>query len=261
MWTRREAVAVAISVLTTAWTTKAHAQLTSAVATLCPTGKLRAALIASNPVLVTRRPGGTIGGVSVDVARALAAHLGVPIELKAYDTPARYNESLATDEWDIGIAARDPARADHLAFSVTSVLSPGVVIGERCAHGVDRNPGYEAREKEPGETNPDRKCARERLPRYDVPVTNREAGDEGEIDRVADRPALHKADQQTQGDLNRQNCRQHRPRKMNGVAEGHEKAPPHALWRPPVHAYSYVSVRFRYSRPSPNSKVAQKLLP
>src|ERR1700730_5821495 len=151
------------------------------------------------------------------------------------------------------------SECSHL--NTRAVLSPGVVIGERCAHGVDRNPGYEAREKEPGETNPDRKCARERLPRYDVPVTNREAGDEGEIDRVADRPALHKADQQTQGDLNRQNCRQHRPRKMNGVAEGHEKAPPHALWRPPVHAYSYVSVRFRYSRPSPNSKVAQKLLP
>src|SRR5882724_298207 len=119
MWTRREAVVVVISALATAWTTKAHAQLTSAVATLCPTGKLRAALIASNPVLVTRRPDGTIGGVSVEVAKALAAHLGVPIELEAYDTPARYNESLATDEWDIGIAARDPARADHLAFSVT----------------------------------------------------------------------------------------------------------------------------------------------
>src|ERR1700738_4062639 len=81
--------------------------------------------------------------------------------------------------------------------------------------------------------------ARATLPRYDIAVTNREAGDEGEIDRVADRPALHKADQQTQGNLNRQNCRQHRPRKMNGVAEGHEKAPPHALWCPTVHAYSY----------------------
>src|ERR1700730_17291145 len=78
--------------------------------------------------------------------------------------------------------------------------------------------------------------ARDRLPRYDIAITNREAGDEGEIDRVADRPALHKANQQTQGNLNRQNCRQHRPRKMNGVAEGHEKAPPHALWCPTVHA-------------------------
>jgi len=82
-------------------------------------GKLRAALIASNPVLVTRRPDGTLGGVSVAVARALATHLGVPVELKPYDNPARYNESLATDDWDIGLAARDPSRAEHLAFSVT----------------------------------------------------------------------------------------------------------------------------------------------
>jgi polar amino acid transport system substrate-binding protein len=86
---------------------------------LCPTGNLRAALIVSNPVLVTRRPDGTLGGVSVAVARALAAQLDAPVELKPYDNPALYNESLAADDWDIGLAARDPARADHLAFSET----------------------------------------------------------------------------------------------------------------------------------------------
>jgi polar amino acid transport system substrate-binding protein len=68
---------------------------------------------------VTRRPDGTLTGVSIAIARALAAHLGVPIELKPYDNPARYNESLATDEWDIGLAARDPSRAEYLEFSVT----------------------------------------------------------------------------------------------------------------------------------------------
>lgn len=120
MWTRRETVAVAITALATAWThPKARAQETSPFATLYPTGKLRAALIVSNPVLVTRRPDGTLGGVSIAVARALAAHLGVPIELKPYDNPARYNESLATDDWDIGLAARDPARAAHLVYSAT----------------------------------------------------------------------------------------------------------------------------------------------
>ena len=97
----------------------AWAQVPSAAATLSPTGKLRVALIASNPVLVTRGADGSLGGVSVAVARTLAARLGVPIELKPYDNPARYNESLATDDWDIGLAARDPSRAEHLAFSVT----------------------------------------------------------------------------------------------------------------------------------------------
>ena len=120
MWTRRSAVAVAITALATAWARAgARAQATPAASTLSPTGKLRAALIASNPVLVTRRPDGTLNGVSVAVARALAAQLGVPIELKPYDNPARYNESLANDDWDIGLAARDPSRAEHLAFSVT----------------------------------------------------------------------------------------------------------------------------------------------
>ena len=119
MWTRREA-SLAITALATAWAyASARAQAPSATNTLSPTGELRAAVIASNPVLVTRRPDGTLGGVSVAVARALAAHLGVPVELKPYDNPARYNESLATDDWDIGLAARDPSRADHLAFSVT----------------------------------------------------------------------------------------------------------------------------------------------
>lgn len=89
------------------------------VDTLAPTGKLRTAVIASNPVLVARRPDGTLGGVSVALAQALAAQLAVPIELRPYENPAQYNESLATDDWDIGLAARDPSRGEYLAFSAT----------------------------------------------------------------------------------------------------------------------------------------------
>lgn len=120
MWTRREAFAGAITALAAAWThARAQGQSPSANTALAPTGKLRAALISSNPVLVTRRSDKSFGGVSVAVADALAAHLGVPVELKPYDNPARYNESLATDDWDIGLAARDPSRAEHLGFSAT----------------------------------------------------------------------------------------------------------------------------------------------
>ena len=55
--------------------------------------------------------------MSVELARALATKLGVSIRLMSYDNPARYNESLGKDEWDIGLAARDPSRGEHLAFS------------------------------------------------------------------------------------------------------------------------------------------------
>src|SRR5262249_28787124 len=118
MWTRREGINLAITALAAAWTNSvAQAQASATVTTLAPTGKLRAAFIVSNPVLVTRRPDGTLGGVSFAVANALAVHLGVPMQLKPYDNPARYNDSLAADDWDVGLAARDPTRADHLAFS------------------------------------------------------------------------------------------------------------------------------------------------
>src|SRR5262245_36845803 len=109
-------------------------------------------------------------------------------------------------------------------------------VGERFAHGVDRNCRDETRGKEPGETDYDRKCARQRLPRDEITVTNREAGNESEIDRIPERPALNKTSQQAQGKLKRQNCRQHRPRHVKGMAERHEKALPHLLRRPPVHA-------------------------
>ena len=145
MWTRRKAVGVAITALAATFWRQAEvrAQAKSVVAALCPTGTLRAALIASNPVLVSRRADGSLGGVSVAVARALAGHLGVPIELKPYDNPARYNDSLATDDWDIGLAARDPSRAEHLVFSTTFmevdngyVARPGATLTN--ADEVDR---------------------------------------------------------------------------------------------------------------------------
>src|SRR3954471_19636631 len=98
------------------WNGQAHAQ-NDAATRLAPKGELRAALIASNPVLVTRGADGQLGGVSVELARALAAKLGIPVRLMPYENPARYNESLGKDEWDIGLAARDPARGEHLAFS------------------------------------------------------------------------------------------------------------------------------------------------
>jgi len=123
------------------WIAQTHAQ--DASAWLAPKGELRAALIASNPVLVTRGVDGQLGGVSVELARALAAKLGVPVRLMPYENPARYNESLGKDEWDVGLAARDPSRGEHLAFSDVFmevdngyVARPGLPL--KSAEEVDR---------------------------------------------------------------------------------------------------------------------------
>ena len=123
------------------WSGQAQAQ--NPVALLAPKGELRAALIASNPVLVTRGGDGELGGVSVELARALGARLAVRVGLMSYDNPAKYNESLGRDEWDIGIAARDPSRGEYLAFSDVFmevdngyVTRPGLPL--KTADEVDR---------------------------------------------------------------------------------------------------------------------------
>ena len=92
---------------------------------------------------MTRGVGGELGGVSVELARALATKLGVPIRFVPYENPARYNESLGKDEWDIGLAARDPSRGEHLIFSDVFmevdngyVARPGLPL--KAADEVDR---------------------------------------------------------------------------------------------------------------------------
>ena len=78
------------------WNGQGRAQ-NDAATRLAPKGELRAGLIASNPVLVTRGADGQLGGVSVELARALAGKLDVPVRLIPYENPARYNESLGKD--------------------------------------------------------------------------------------------------------------------------------------------------------------------
>src|SRR5262252_2074987 len=122
-----------------AWPLVARTQSDTATK-LAPKGELRAALIVSNPVLVTRGADGQLGGVSIELARALAVRLG---RLVPYDNPARYNESLSKNEWDIGLAARDPSRAEYLVFSDVFmevdngyVARPGLSL--KSADEVDR---------------------------------------------------------------------------------------------------------------------------
>src|SRR5262245_17282225 len=113
--------------------------------------------------------------------------------------------------------------------------SAAVVVDECHTQGIDRNSRYESGEEDPGKTNRNRQYARERLPRHDIAITNRQAGDESEIDRVTDRPALEKANEQAQGNLNPENDREDRPGDVNGAGKPYKKAPPHGLGCRPVH--------------------------
>lgn len=90
----------------------------AAIAALAPTGILRAGINLSNFLLVTHQEGdGTPVGVSPDIAGALAANLGVPIDLVTFSHPGLLADAATEDRWDIGNIGADPARAEHIDFS------------------------------------------------------------------------------------------------------------------------------------------------
>jgi polar amino acid transport system substrate-binding protein len=73
---------------------------------LAPDNTLRVAVLAFNPVLVTKKPDGTLGGVSVDLARMIAAKLGARYQEVTYQDTDAYAKSFGTGQWDIAIGPR-----------------------------------------------------------------------------------------------------------------------------------------------------------
>lgn len=110
---------------------------------IAPSGNLRAALIGSNPVLVTRRANGTLGGVSVELANLIAERLGVSFEPVVYPDTDSYAKSFGTGQWDIAIGPRTPVAESHSDFSPDFMLVDNIYVaapGREFAHAseVDR---------------------------------------------------------------------------------------------------------------------------
>jgi polar amino acid transport system substrate-binding protein len=90
----------------------------AAVAALAPKGVLRAGINLSNFLLVTGRDAdGSPRGVSPDMARELARHLGVGVELVPFPSPGELADAATTDAWDVGNIGAEPARATSIAFT------------------------------------------------------------------------------------------------------------------------------------------------
>jgi polar amino acid transport system substrate-binding protein len=85
---------------------------------LAPRGKLRAAINLSNSLLVTgRTASGDPDGVSPDMAREIAQRLGVEVTLVPFPSPGELADAATRDEWDIGLIAEEPARAEVMTFT------------------------------------------------------------------------------------------------------------------------------------------------
>ena len=89
-----------------------------AKAQLAPTGVLRAGVNMGNFLLVTgRTPDGDPDGVSPDMARAIAARLGVPLKLVPFKSPGELGDAVGTNVWDIGLIGAEPQRAEKIEFT------------------------------------------------------------------------------------------------------------------------------------------------
>ncbi|MDO9075785.1 MAG: ABC transporter substrate-binding protein [Rubrivivax sp.] len=99
------------------------------VAAFAPSGKLRASINLGNPILARRNASsGQAEGVSVDLAWALAAELGVGIELKVFDAAAKSVVAVTSGDADIGFFAIDPKRGEGVRFSAAYVQIEGAYL-------------------------------------------------------------------------------------------------------------------------------------
>jgi len=99
-----------------------------AASLLAPRGRLRACINLGNPILARRDAAGAVSGVSVDLATALAAQLGVPLELVVVEAALKSVETVKGDQADIGFFAIDPRRSDGIGFSAPYVLIEGAYL-------------------------------------------------------------------------------------------------------------------------------------
>ncbi len=92
------------------------------IAELAPSGVLRAGINMANFLLVTgSSPTGDPEGVAPDMAREIAARLGVPVAYVPFASPGELADAAGGEVWDIGLIGAEPARAEKIVFTAAYV--------------------------------------------------------------------------------------------------------------------------------------------
>jgi polar amino acid transport system substrate-binding protein len=99
--------------------------MTSIATDLAPTGVLRASINLGNPVLAQGTPAEPTG-ITVDLAREIAARLGVEVEFLCFDAARKSFEAMTSGAADLCFLAIDPAREAEVAFTAPYVVIEGV---------------------------------------------------------------------------------------------------------------------------------------
>lgn len=86
---------------------------------IAPTGKLRVAIgisAAGGAFWSNKTQSGGFSGVPVDLGKAMAAELGVPVEYVAYPNSGQITDAAAKGAWDVTFLPQDPERENRMSF-------------------------------------------------------------------------------------------------------------------------------------------------
>jgi len=96
--------------------------LEQALSELADPGSLRVGINLGNILLVTgTAPNGEPQGVAPDMAAALAESLGVAVSYRSYASPGEVADAASRNEWDVGLIAIEPERAEVIDFCAAYV--------------------------------------------------------------------------------------------------------------------------------------------
>lgn len=101
-------------------------------------GYWRFAINLGNPVLTTLLPDGSPGGITVELAKKLAAESQREARFVTWPTAGQVVDAAQQDQWDIAFLAIDPAREDKLRFTLpyVTIESSLMVKKERAMQSV-----------------------------------------------------------------------------------------------------------------------------
>ena len=97
---------------------------------IAPTGKLRVAIAispAGGAFWCTRTESG-YAGVPVDLGRAMAEQLGVPVEYVVHDNSGKITEAASQGTWDVTFLPRDKERETKMSFGPTYEVADATYI-------------------------------------------------------------------------------------------------------------------------------------
>ncbi len=86
---------------------------------IAPTGKLRVAIgisAAGGAFWSNKSESGGYAGVPVDLGKAMAAELGVPVEYVAYPNSGQITDAASKGAWDVTWLPQDPERETKMSF-------------------------------------------------------------------------------------------------------------------------------------------------